>query len=304
MQGKRKDSSLLKILLFLIFFSIIYLLSFYTYSPSVSAQDSKELDSLEERVFHQSYNSESKEERISRLENFLFGKQNSKDSIESRIIKITTALKVQETKQPSYPIIKPELFKEVKEETKLENNEGIIGAINQIEIKMFNMTFNEYPFTARINALEDRLLQKNEITQNKMKPLLERVTILVKKAGILEQPAINNPVEGESHQVQQPSAINNQLNNAPKSYSIDPSTGLLINDQTGETVKDSDGNPISVMIPQPKQNYGYQLPQNPLYQNLYGNPLQQNQFPGQVPPGQLPYDFLFNQGGGITDPGY
>jgi len=304
MQRKRKGFSFLKLFFFFIFFLSIYLSSCF-YTNNANAQESnlkqnqdqsnKELDSLEERVFHQSYSTESKEARVSRLESFLFGKQDPKESIENRLKKITTALKVPEVEQPDVKAgLKPASTEEIKAEglgipppQESVDKEGIIGAINQIEIKMFNMTFNDYPFVARINALEDRLLQKNELAKNRVKPLLERVTILVDKAGI--------PVQKDNKA------------RTPRSYSIDPKTGLLINDQTGEIVKDSNGQPIAVMLPQPlpQQNYGYRpsQQQNPLYQNNpYGNQFQQN--PGGIP---SPYDFLFNQQNNAdtgSDPGY
>ncbi len=313
-QRKRKGFNFLKLLFFFTFFSIICLSSsLYTHNASAQesnlkqnqAPDNKELGNLEEKVFHQSFSSESKESRVSRLENFLFGNQNPKESIENRIKKITTALKTPEIEQP---VIKPEPINAIKPETidktpppqESTNNEGIIGAINQIEIKMFNMTFNEYPFQSRISSLEDRLLSKKEISTTRAKPLLERVTILINKAGLQinqNNVPINNAPQGEAQ---------NQKIAAPRSYSINPNTGLLINDKTGETVKDNNGQPISVMLPQylPQQNYGYQpLPQNPLYQNNpYGNQFNQN--PG-IP---SPYDFLFNRQNngdpGESDPGY
>lgn len=260
--------------------------------------DNKELNNLEEKIFRQNYSSESKEARVERLENFLFGKPTSKETIENRIKKITTALKAPETEQLVGKEIKSETLDKIPLPQVSANNEGIIGAINQIEIKMFNMTFNEYPFVARINALEDRLLSKQEIATDRIKPLLERVTILVKKAGITQNSGtgIQDPANS-----QKPTA-----NSGPRSYSIDPNTGLLINDQTGETVKDNTGQPISVMLPPaipqqilPQPNYRYQpQQQNPLYQNSpYGNQFLPNQ--GGIP---SPYDFLFNQQNNL-DPG-
>ena len=305
MQRKRKGFNFLKFLFFFIFFSNIYLSApLYTYSAYAQENnlkqnqdpDSKELNDLEEKVFHQSYSTESKEERISRLESLLFGKSSPKETIENRIKKITTALKVPAVVEAG---LKPASTTPSPQEP--IDKEGIIGAINQIEVKMFNMTFNEYPFPVRINALEDKLLSKSEIEKNRTKPLLERVTILVDKAGI--------PVQ-KGNKLNLNSQALNQKNETPRSYSINPNTGLLINDQTGEVVKDNNGQPISVMIPQPlpqqafpQQNYGYRpQQQNPLYQNnSYGNQFQQN--PG-IP---SPYDFLFNQqnnAGTGNDPGY
>lgn len=287
MQRKRKDFSFFLISIF-----------FCTQITFAQEPDNKELNNLEEKIFRQNYSSESKEARAERLENFLFGKPTSKETIENRIKKITTALKAPETEQLVEKEIKSETLDKIPLLQVPANNEGIIGAISQIEIKMFNMTFNEYPFVARINALEDRLLSKQEIATDRIKPLLERVTILVKKAGITQNSGtgIQDPANS-----QKPTA-----NSGPRSYSIDPNTGLLINDQTGETVKDNTGQPISVMLPQaipqqilPQLNYRYQpQQQNPLYQNSsYGNQFLPNR--GGIP---SPYDFLFNQQNNL-DPG-
>ena len=325
MQGKRKGFSLVKLLFSLILFSNINLSSYF-YTHIASAQEinvkqgqdpeNKELTVLEEKVFHQNYITESKEARISRLESFLFGKQSQKESSENRIKKITSALKTPEPEEPTVredlkpiPEIKSESLNKLSPPQEPIDKEGVIGAINQIEIKMFNMTFNDYPFQARINALEDRILSKREITNNRLKPLLERVTILVDKADIpvqkdtkLNLPAAENINPQNSTFRTPPSASN------PKSYSIDLNSGFLIDDKTGQIVKDSDGNPISIMLPQPQQlqpnqNYGYMPPQNPLQNNPYGNNIQQN--PGGIP---SPYDFLFNQQNNLdpggSDPGY
>ncbi len=172
-QRKRKGFSFFLILIF-----------FCTQITFAQEPDNKELNNLEEKIFHQSYSTELKEVRVERLENFLFGKSDSKETIENRIKKITAALKAPEVEQPAIKEIKSETLDKIPPPQVPMDNEGIIGAINQIEMKMFNMTFNEYPFATRINALEDRLLSKQEITKDRMKPLLERVTILVNKAGL------------------------------------------------------------------------------------------------------------------------
>lgn len=325
-QRKRKGSNNLSLSIFLIAFLSISILNIYS-DQTVKAQEpslkqeqvlsNKKLDDIEERVFHQNYKKESEEVRLSRLEKFLFGSENLREPVERRIEKVSTALNIPKEEEPeiqSEPIseIKPETVHNTPPPKEQTEKEGIIGAINQIETKMFSMTFNDYPFQARINALEERLLSRKEVLENRSKPLLERVTILVNKTGLPVQKddKINLPIiENQNTNTQ---AAKPQ-NNAPKSYSINPNTGLLI-DERGEAVKDSEGNPISVMIPQPfiqqqipqqnygfmppQQNFGYQAPQqNPLNpNNPYG---QQNQFPGQIP-----YDLFFNQAGEATDPGY
>ena len=276
---KRKGFNFLQdLFLLIVLFLIVFLFEVVPLFAQEKQTQEQALDNIEEKIFHQKFNSELKEERVTRLEDFVFGRKFSNENIESRMRKLTNALQVQ---------IKPHDVKPL-----LPENDGVIGAISQIEIKMFNKTFNDFPFQARISALEDRLLSKAEIIQSRKKPLLERVTILVDKSGLLKNTVSEQPSIQNKHAV--PS------NRYPKNYAVDPNKGLLIDEQTGEVAKDVDGNPISVMLPQP--NYNYQPSQNP-YPNPqpYGNQLPQNPLGGQSP-----YDFLFNQGNiyGGSDPGY
>ena len=299
-------------------------------------QNLKDLNDLEEKIFHQNFISDSVEDRLSRLENFIFGKTNPTEKLEIRLNKLTTALqtpitpaekdktKTTELLQPQH--IEPQAYKneKIKEEQEVLYDEsfnvGVVGAISQIEKRVFNKTFNELPFQARVAALEEKLLTKSELVKNRNKPLLERVSLLVKRSEIntytydqTPQPVPYQQGQGQGQGLQN----NNQVKGGVKSYIIDPRTGLLINEQTGQVVKDSDGNPISVMISKSiptetftQPNYGYNPPPS------YGYNPSLNQFnPGVLPgntlqqqylPGQFPYDLLFDQGGAgnSNDPGY
>lgn len=263
-QGKSED---FKFLLYLI--SLIIFLILNIHFNRLSAQDfqvlkGSNLDSIEEKIFHEKFSKASQEERISRLEDFVFGKKYTGEDYEKRIKRIVDALHtpIQEEKAKPKPqsqeAIKPEHIEEPKIIYDESVNTGVIGAISQIENKVFNKTFNDIPFSERIAALEEKLLSRSEIVKNKKKPLLERVTVLVHKAGLITNQENLKP--------------QNKNTFTPQSYTIDPKTGLLINEKTGEIVKDNLGNPISVMLPQ-----ALPLPQsqfNPLLPNNlpYGNP--------------------------------
>ncbi|MBI3591646.1 MAG: hypothetical protein HY094_09765 [Candidatus Melainabacteria bacterium] len=271
-------------------------------STEIKAKDSlQNLDTLEEKVLHQKFSNDSKEERIGRLEEFIFGTRTPNLSIESRINKLSAAIEPQKKEEK----IKNEPVKIEPKQTEINNpiedpkviydapDSGVIGAISQIEMKVFNMTFNDIPFNKRVENVEDKILSKSEVYKARKKSLIERISILVKKSQL--------PVNQEKIPPTNPS------NNQPQSYTIDPRTGYLINELTGEVVKDGSGNPVTVKIPRqlaipqqplPQPNYRYQ--QNPSSIPYGNNPLQ----PGGLPaPGQLPYDFLFNQGNFNLDPG-
>ena len=296
-------------------FSLLFLLllSVNVFSDQIStAQETniqqpeiKELDSLEEIVFHQTYKNQTKEERLTKFEFFLFGKNFQAETFESRFTRITSALNkhkeeknllIAENLKPTENIPKeknPQLPVNV-------HNEGVIGAVNQIELKLFNRTFDDYPFQSRISGLEDKLLSKSEILNNRKKPLLERITILINKANINIG---ESPVNPRLQEIQLPKQ---QQEQNTKTYSIDPNSGFLIDEGTGQIVKDLNGNQIQVSKPRqlndlsfPNNNYGFANQQNQYFPNQqYNNQLQQN---------QLPYDLFFNQGAqdpGIADPGY
>ena len=302
-QEKNADSKvqfLLALLTRVSFFILVFLLIFFTInnSPSYAQTETYESDlvSLEEKIFHQRFTSEDFKNRLSRLEKFIFGKDNSNISTEQRLNKIKTAIDSSPNKKSSntFVNINPQ-DSEVKDTgQKIENkeqkaedknnketmvyddsaNSGVFGAISKIEEKVFNKAFNDLLFEKRVDALEKILFTKNEQKKIKEKPILERVAILLKRAGF--KPSNNQK------QIQLPQAQYNQ--NHSNSYNVDQNTGFLINDQTGEILKDNFGNPIMVKLQmiiqnQPDlQNYdpynGQRLPYqgNDLLQNLFLNP--------------------------------
>ena len=310
----------------------------------ITSDKSNELDALEEKVFHQTYTKDPVETRILRLEEFLFGQKQVKGTIEERFKKINSAINPEAEKQknretgkkenPSQNIIlnqSPEQSEGASKEssngsgafanTQNDNNSqviydesfnvGVVGAVNQIEEIVFNMVFNNVAFPARVANLEDKLLSKSEVYKSRKKPLMERVQKLVQKSG-LQQNYKPSPIQLHQapQQQQGPNTYGQRQNypNKPQSYTIDPNTGYLINEQTNEIVRDNFGNPISVKMPQvnlnqpiPQQNYynnqiplNNRAPQYPQqgYQNNapYGLPTN----PG-FPQTQIPYDLLFNQ---------
>jgi hypothetical protein len=298
-------------------------------NPDIAQNDlaTIKISELEDTVFHEKYTAEKIEDRLGRLENFLFGKQYSSSTINDRLQKLSSALNLKSTENTNIP---PETVtaKATPESEQKEDNEpkvvydesfnsGVIGAVSQIEKRVFGKTFNEYTFQKRVENLELRILNRAEIAKNKNKTLIERVTYLVRRTGIS---TVNPNIPVISPQA------NPQVT---QSYTIDPNTGNLINEATGEPIKDSYGNPIQVKIPSvlkqnpanspgiynqfPQTQQQFTQPQNP---QPYGNVLPQNQFPNSLPYGnqfpapgfppqqQFPYDFLFNQGvGGGLDPG-
>ncbi len=315
-QEKSKDNvQKLYIIAILFIFTIqIFNLSYYSYkcfaaesnTPAQSSPqkegskttEQNELDLIEEKVFHEKYSSDPQEARVSRLEEFVFGKKQSNETIEQRIKKINNAINPKEQQETQKTEIKEQNTKESspvteRNESKQEYsviydesfNVGVVGAINQIETKVFSMSFNNLPFPVRVAKLEETLLSKSEILKNRKKPLMERVNKLVQKAGVMpdyQAPQIQLPKQPQpSYNYAPPQNYQNQ----PQSYSIDPNTGYLINDQTKEIVKDNLGNPISVTVP--KQN----LNQQGIPPNYYNN---QNLIPPQYPqqgyPGNTPYN--------------
>ncbi len=265
-----------------------------TNQPEIKeTEPSNKLDLLEEKVFNQKYPGESKEQRVERLEGLIFGTKQKNPNIENRIDKLYEALQPSNKEETKTTLIQLENQKlaaeakqaeirQEKEEPKILYDEtfntGVLGTINQIETRLFNKTFSDIPFHLRVEKLEEKLLSKREIIKTRTKSLLERVSYLVKESEV--KPA--NIQQPQRHQT----------------YTIDPQTGYLINEQTREIIKDNYGNPIIVKIPQlpPEQTYiqpQYPLPPGQYGQNPYlpyGNPLQQG-----TAPGQLPLDYLFDR---------
>lgn len=287
-------------LLYKVFFPVFILLFIFVlqnlleincFSIAQVTQTNTDLGSIEEKIFHHKFETDSYEDRLSRLEVLIFGNKNLADSADQRTTKIINAFKIKDgtpSQKPQETIINEPVKLEkptiVYEES---NNEGVVGAIGQIETKLFNKTFNDLPFITRIENLEEKLLTKSEISNIRKKPIIERISILVKKV-----------------------PVNQEKENAMfQSYSFDPRTGYLINEQTGEILKDNYGNQVVVMLPQ--SNFLPLLPQqrNPYLQGQYGqgqygnNQLQLQQQLGI--PGQLPPLDIFNQGLDIGgDSGY
>ncbi len=307
--------------------------------------EQSELDSIEEKVFHEKYLSDPKETRVSRLEEFVFGKKQSAETVEERIKKINNAINPKEQKEEQKVETKEQNIKESLTTTSDENkqeykviydesfNVGVVGAINQIENKVFSMSFNNLPFPTRVAKLEETLLSTSEILKNRKKPLMERVNKLVQKAGLMpdyQVPPIQLPKQSQTpYNYAPPQNYQNQ----PQSYSIDPNTGYLINDQTKEIVKDNFGNPISVTVPKQNLNQQGTLPNYYNNQNLIPPQYPQQGYPGNTPynnqnfippqypqqgypnnnpnlpihPGlpqtQIPFDLLFDQENQNNDPG-
>lgn len=275
------------------------------------------LESLEEKVFHQKYKTDSNEDRINRLEEFVFGQKYLISPPDVRLKNLTSALNLEEEKskaqEPQESIkaepLAPKTAELTEDKPKIEYDEstesGVFGAVSKIEMKVYHKTFNEIPFYKRIEKLEDEILTWRERNNTKKRPLIERVSILVRRVGIEVPEQI--PIQAPQNQATKPSG--------PQSYVVDPNTGYLINEQTGEVVIDGSGNPIKVRVPKilqgqtiPQDNNNYQgnWKQNPFPQNApYGNlPLQPGNLPGQYFPGQpFPYDpeGIYPQG---VDPNY
>lgn len=307
---KRKEDKSTSFRLFFLFFTVL-IFSCFCNLNNVSAEEvsppsadvfSTSLDEIEEKVFHIKYSSDKKEDRLSRLEDFIFGTKNESKTPEERLKKISSSI---ETKPQ--PIVKKEAITpppieqpqipQVKEEPKVvyddNSKNGVFGTITDLEKKIFNKTFEDMPFQKRVEQLEAKMLSRGELNKVKDQPLLERVTNLVQKGN-------PKPIQ-ESFQVIKPkntlSQTNRQLN-GQRNYRIDPNTGQIINELTGDIVTDSDGNPITVRVPTqipqqqqqqyfPDQDDGYPVPgfggqqQFPGYGAQQQFP-QQNGFPNQL----------------------
>ncbi len=266
---KRKKDSIFLIVFILILFTT------NAFSQTPSPKEEGVLSSMEDKIFHIKYENEKNEDRLSRIEEFLFGVKYENKTYEERLEKIKVSLKATNT-QPVQEIPPSNNIKETKtidssneDIPKLPPN-GIFETVTSIEKKIFGKTFESLPFQSRIIQLEQKILPESEATRYRSKTLMERVTHLISRT--------------ESSQVIKPRTYqNNQLNKLKATYRIDPNTGHIVNEITGEIVKDSNNTPIQVKIPTQIPNF-----------------LQRNQFPGQFPnqlPNQHqnnPLDFLYN----------
>ena len=263
-QGKRKGFNFL---IFLLLFLSILIFQDKFIASAQETNSADELSSIEEKVFHQNYKDEIRESRISMLENFLFGKDFKAEPTESRIKKITDAISSKKEKEQPQELIIPEKVEIKDSNPEPSSREGILNRINQIETKLFNKTFENYPFQIRVSALEERILSQEEIAINKTKPLLNRVSFLLDKIGIEDsQTSIPN-------KIQEPQT---QKSETIKTYSIDPRTNFLINEETGEEIRDKDGNKIYVKS-QPTQNPQAFFPQQQALPQGFSLPFPNNQ---------------------------
>lgn len=274
---EKKEDNLIFVYIITFFIALLCIGSLVVYAQ-------EDLSSIEEKIFHEKHTNETNEKRLSRLEEFIFGRKYENEVFEIRLNRILKALQLQkeEGKVETITTLKklPEETIESKPKVIYDEsfNTGVVGAINQIELKIFNKTFNHIPFPTRVLALENQLLTKPEISKVRKKPLLERVSILVNRAGVILTQEVQE--QGQHYQpLQVPQKLPSQ------SYTLDTRTNFLINEETGEIIKDNFGRPIRVKIPPEFQR------QNQL------NPAQQQL---QVPP----LDFLLDQEGRSTEPEY
>jgi len=285
---------------------LIFQLPSFCQSANINSNQIETINQIEEKVFFHKYPDDSKEARLLRIEKFIFKKKYEKETLDVRLNRLMKALKIdirdekssfipqnnlletEELKTQDQPIDLPEQNNTGQEEEASEG--GIVGAINTIEKQVFGTIFSDKPFQARIEALEDKMLSTFEKLKTRRQPLLDRVNYLVQKAGLtqfLQQPQISYPTSNQD--TSQPfygTPGEQQLNNpqyqaqpnlpqGQQTFSIDPSTGFLINQQTGEIVRDNFGSPVIVGGRQ--NNFlGDQYQEQPQYGNQYygstGNP--------------------------------
>ena len=275
-QKRKKDFSLYGLIAcFLTCFLILEVLLCFKVNAqeaTFSKEHIKNIEELEEKIFYQKFNSNSIEDRLSRIEKFIFGKVSKEKDSTVRINNLSEALnKPEKGPEPFLPKPLPKITPEKVSPVLYGDsfNTGVLGKVKDIEMKLYGTSFETKPFQERIEDLEEKLLSSIERNKNKNKSLLERVSYLVDKFQPEKQNKIND----------------NQI----QSYIIDPTTGSLINENTGEVIKDKYGNPIMVMHPQansfPDENFGVPNYENPFAPNLT-NPSN---------PGQLPLDLLLKQ---------
>jgi len=319
---RRKDNY------FLVFLLALSISNALAQSPSPNGEG--DLSSIEGKIFHQQYANEKNEDRVSRIEEFLFGVKSNKP-YEERLNKIVKSLKTNETPRPddshllappTRPVVSP------SRPIAPSSSQGVLGTVSSIEQKVLGKTYNDLSFQARIDQLEEKMLSRDEYEDSINKPLLERVTILVKRANVQTEGTSQNVVPsgeirprrgsqlGSGPAVDLPKAGRGGLPtiDLPKaggggqSYRIDPNTGQIINELSGEVVKDASGNPIHVRIPTqlPSNLLPFQNNNYPFLQQQQQN-RNQNAFPNQLPNqygglgGQNPLDLLYNQNN--LDPG-
>lgn len=313
---RRKDKVfLLKLfLLILVFFQITNALA-----QSPSPTGGGDLSSIEDKIFHQQYPKEKDEDRIGRVEEFLFGVKSNKP-YEERLNKVLRSLKTNETPRPKLEAADSASFEDTPSPSHLvspptrpaassKSSQGVLDTISNIEKKVLGKTYDDLSFQARVEQLEEKMLSRSEVINSKSKPLLERVTVLVKRVNVQTGGSSSQNVVpfGEIRPRHGSSTVDLPKAGAGgQSYRIDPNTGEIVNELTGDVVIDASGNPIMVRIPTqlpsnllPFQNGNYPFLQQQQNRN-------QNAFPNQLPNqygvgGQNPLDFLYNQDN--LDPG-
>ena len=270
---KKQLGRLLLIVFLLLNLYILNTEKVYASFSQESTDQSGDISEIEEKIFHEKYEKELLESRLTRLEEFIFKTTSKNESYEQRIKKIKDAF----TSKENADKLPEQIKNQALDKTSIENTEkeepiviydessntGVIGRVRQIENKVFNMTFDNLPFQSRVSNLEDSILQTNEAEKLRKKSLMERVTYLLEKTGL--QTHEQNNIKKDS---QSPPQI--------KTYSIDPSTGFLINEANGETVKDNYGNQIKVNVPKlqapiftpPSANQFNPYPSLPSYPNI------------------------------------
>lgn len=292
-QKRKKDFSLYRLIACCLILTILFCFKVNAQEITLSNEYIKSIEQLEEKIFYQKFDNNTIEDRLSRIEKLIFGKISKENDPVVRINNLTEALnKPEETLEPLKPKPLPKITPETipKEENTKEPkviygdsfNTGILGKIKDLEIKLYGTSFEDKPFQKRIEDLEDKLLSATEKYKNRSKPLLERVSYLLDKFSQNKQ--------------------NETLDRQSQDYTIDPNTGLLINENTGEIVKDRYGNPIMIKHPEanlfPNQNLGIPDYENPFVPSLpYGN----NSFTNPINPGQLPLDLFLRQNQINTD---
>jgi hypothetical protein len=308
---------------FLVFLLALSISNALAQSPSPNGEG--DLSSIEDKIFHQQYANEKKEDRVSRIEEFLFGVKSNKP-YDERLNKIVKSLKVNEIPRPDDSpafgearsqserhLLSPPTRPEVRQGQPVvpaKSSAGVLGTISDIEKKVLGKTYNDLSFQSRVEQLEEKMLSGDESANAINKPLLERVTVLVKRAGVNNQPI-------EDYKTIRPNINSNSRpsNMATQSYRIDPNTGQIINELSGEVVKDISGNPIQVKIPTQlpsnllpfqNDNYPFLQQQQNRNQNAFPNQLQNNNSYGLGGAGQSPLDLLYNQNNLDTgeDPNY
>lgn len=294
--------------------NLAFLLFILTISGAFAQNFNSTIDKIEENIFHHKYTKEKQEERLSRIENFIFRKDFSDKTLKERIDKITSALNIEKEalQQPEIKLepesdtltITPEPDETVHNEPKEEEEFGVIDTISNIEKQLYGKSFNEKPFQDRVEALEEELLSSFERFKAQRRPLLDRVNNLIQKAGIniyssYPQETIQDTLQQfDAPSIHPPSSQYPQTNNFQGSFSnqptftLDPNTGYLINSQTGEIARDSFGNPITIgrqgVNPLQQQFNPFGLPYgNPYYGSTTGSPQ------------MLPPEFFLNPGNGI-----